>query len=103
MYSCEDNCIEWLRGQNIVTVTLSYGRLKNKVLKLAEEFPEEVQIVANNEDGSIMAHLPLKYIKITHPKVVSENTLERLKAGRIKNSSIVNENDTDLDELEDEV
>jgi len=59
-----ENAIEWLNGQNRVTVTMSQGRYISKVKKLAEKFPDEVQIVKENEDGTILAHIPLNYIKI---------------------------------------
>jgi hypothetical protein len=78
-----ENCIEWLNGQDRVTVTLSQGRLINKVKKLAEKH-EEVEIVRENEDGTLLAHLPLKYIKISAPRQVTdeqkEKTRERFKA-----------------------
>lgn len=48
-----ENCIEWLNGQDRVTVTLSQGRLINKVKKLAEKY-REVEIVKENEDGTLL-------------------------------------------------
>lgn len=66
-----ENCIEWLNGQDRVTVSLSQGKFINKVKRLAEK-NTEVEIVAENEDGSICAHIPLKFIKISPPRVVSE-------------------------------
>ena len=44
-----ENCIEWLNGQDRVTVTLSQGRLINKVKKLSEKY-KEVEIVKENAD-----------------------------------------------------
>jgi predicted N-acetyltransferase YhbS len=38
------------------------------VRKLAEKYPDEVQIVAENEDGSIVAHIPVSYLKISRGK-----------------------------------
>lgn len=67
----KENNIEWLNGQNRVTVSFSQGKFINKVKKLAESHPE-VEIVAENTDGSITAHLPLKYIKISAPRQMSE-------------------------------
>lgn len=59
-----ENAIEWINGQDRVTVTLSQGRYISKIKKLASKFPEEVQIIAINADGTILAHIPLNYIKI---------------------------------------
>lgn len=43
---------------------MSQGRYISKVKKLAQKFPEEVEIVKENQDGTILAHIPLNYIKI---------------------------------------
>ena len=64
MADLRENAIEWINGQERVTVTLSQGRYISKVKRLAEKFPEEVEIVKINEDGTILAHIPLSYIKI---------------------------------------
>lgn len=63
-----ENVIEWIRGQKIVTAQLAgHSKLCNKIRKYAEEFPDEVRIVGENADGSIVAHIPLKYVKLTKP------------------------------------
>ena len=64
MADLRENAIEWINGQERVTVTLSQGRYISKVKRLAEKFPEEVEIVKENEDGTLLAHIPLNYIKI---------------------------------------
>lgn len=71
--------IEWLRGQKEVTVTFAGNtKYNSKVRKLAEQYPDEVKIISINCDNSIVAHLPLSYIKVSHPKVLSEEA--RIKA-----------------------
>lgn len=63
-----ENDISWLRNDKEATVTFCSGnRFKNRVLKLAKDYPEEVRIVAENEDGSICAKLPISYIRISRP------------------------------------
>lgn len=63
-----ENAIEWIKGQKTVTVQLAGNtKLCNRVRKYAEEYPDEVQICGVNRDNSIVAHLPLSYIKITRP------------------------------------
>lgn len=74
----KENNIEWLNGQQTVTVTLSQGRFINKVKKLAEQ-REDVQIVAENSDGSICAHLPLSFIKISAPRQMTEEQREQAR------------------------
>ena len=70
MAELRENCIEWLNGQNVVSVTLSQKRLVSKVKKMAEKHPDLVTILAENEDGSIFAHLPLKAVKLS---IISRN------------------------------
>lgn len=70
MAELRENCIEWLNGQNVVSVTLSQKRLISKVKKMAEKHPDLVTILAENEDGSIFAHLPLKAVKLS---IISRN------------------------------
>ena len=59
---CE-NAIEWIRDSKTATVTFSQGRYITKIKKLAEKYPDKVQIVAVNK-SSIVAHIPTSAIKI---------------------------------------
>ena len=81
-----ENCIEWLRNEPVATVTLSQGKYITKIRKLAEKFPEECQITHENKDGSIVAHIPTKWIKINNPQRVMTEEEKRLAAERIRNS-----------------
>lgn len=88
----QESVIEWIRGQKEVTVTLAGNtRYHSKVRKLASQYPDEVKIVAENKDGSIVAHLPLSYIKISHPKIVSEEQKERARENmnRLRENNLV--------------
>ena len=80
-----ENVIEWLRGQNTVAVTLCTGnKFYNKLQKLAKSHPE-IQIKIN-KDGSMFAHIPLSWVKISPPRKMSEEqkqqSAERLKKMR---------------------
>lgn len=74
----KENVIEWLTGQDTVTVSLSQGKYINKVKKLAKTH-SDVKILAENKDGSICAHIPLKYIKISPPRQVTEEQREKAR------------------------
>lgn len=78
-----ENVIEWYNGQDRVTVTLSQGRLINKVKKLAEK-NTEVEIVKENDDGTLLAHLPLSYIKISAPRQMTEEQKEQARERLLK-------------------
>lgn len=77
-----ENVIEWLSGSDLVLLTLSQKKYINKVKKLAET-REDVVIESENKDGSILARLPLKFIRITPTRQLTEEqrnqARERLK------------------------
>lgn len=79
MDSVTENVIEWIRGQQTATLTLTRGPLVTRVKKLAEQRPEECQIIAQNEDGSILAHVPVKWSRINPTLTLSEEEKERRK------------------------
>lgn len=67
-----ENVIEFLENQERATVTFSQGRYKSRIRKLAAERSEECQIVAENKDGSLCAHIPVEWVKIIPPRQLSE-------------------------------
>jgi hypothetical protein len=67
-----ENCIEWLNNQHKITVSFCQEKWINKVKKLKDNYPDDVEIIAVNEDGSICAKLPAKFLKLSPPKKVSE-------------------------------
>ena len=61
--------IEWLRGDKVMTVTFPGGTAEcNRIKEYAQKYPEDVKISHLNADGSIVARVSKKYIKITRPK-----------------------------------
>lgn len=69
--------IEWIKGSVYAGVTVPSGTaLKSKLLKLAEQNPDDVKIIAENEDGSLFAHIPVNYVKISPPRKVSDEQKE---------------------------
>ena len=75
MAELNENVIEWFDGDDTIAVTLHQKRFVNRVRKLAEQ-SENVVILAENPDGSIFAHLPLNYLKLS-PKAKNNITVER--------------------------
>ena len=68
MDTVQENVIEFAKGSKVASVTLSTVRYIKRVKKLAEKFPDEFKIVAENEDGSIVAHIPVQAVKINYTK-----------------------------------
>ena len=70
-------CIEWIKGVEFATVTAPTGTaLKSKLARLAEQKPEEVKKVHESEDGTVLYHVPIRYIKVSPPKRVSDEQRE---------------------------
>lgn len=66
----------WVKGDLRASVTAPSGSwLKSRMLKLRDRNPDEVE-VHENKDGSIVAYCPVKYIKVSPPRKVSEKQRE---------------------------
>lgn len=96
MDRCIENVIEFLENQERATVTFSQGRYKNRIKRLATERPGECQIMAENPDGSLCAHIPVAWIKITPPAVRTESqremAREQMRKYHAKHGSAIAEN-----------
>lgn len=81
-----ENVIEFLKDGKIATLSLSQGRYKTRIRELAQSHPEECEIVAENKDGSMCAHVPVAWIRINPSMNLTDeqrNTLsERMKNTR---------------------
>lgn len=75
----KENAIEWYNGDETITITLSQRRFINKINNLAKLYPDEVRIDKINEDGTMLAHIPLSYLKIQKPRVMSEEEKEKAR------------------------
>ncbi len=74
-------------SKRLMTVTLSRKRWVNRVREYAENYPDEVQIKQINKDGSIIAFIPVDYLRINRPPQLSDaekkrrtEILQRIKA-----------------------
>lgn len=103
--NCNECSIAWIRGSDYAEISAYNGStLKNRTLKLKEENPEDVKILATNKDGSIFAHVPIKYVKLRAPrKLTEEQRAELIERGKniSKNKSVDCEETSDLDSDDD--
>lgn len=74
-----ENVIEWIKDEKRATLTLSQRRTISRVKKLAVQYPDQCQIVAENKDGSVCAHIPVSWIKIAP---LAHRTESQRKAAR---------------------
>ena len=78
MDRCIENVIEFIRDENVATVTFTQGRYRSRIKTLAEKYPEECEVVAENPDGSICAHIPVKWIRINPGRDLTEEQREEI-------------------------
>ena len=71
-----------MEGNSTFTVTSAERRYIQALAKLAEQHPEEVELVAQNKDGSVMYHIPASYVHIYAPRKV--NMTDEQKAAFVK-------------------
>ena len=60
-----ENSIEWYTGNNTCTVSVSQKKFVNRIRRMAEKHAPLVEILAENPDGSILAHIPLRAVHLT--------------------------------------
>ena len=105
--------INWLKGGEYAEITAPASTaLKNKLLRLKEERPDEVTHVIENKDGSMVCHVPVRWIRVGPPRKVSEEQREaarqrfaeireRMRSGEIDDMVIDDEDICDaVEELE---
>ena len=69
--------IEWTKDRNYAGVTVPSGTaLKSKLMRYAQERPDEVKLIAENKDGSAFFHIPISYVKVSPPRKVTEEQRE---------------------------
>lgn len=78
MDDLRENVIEFIRDNKTATVTFCQGRYVSRILELAKRKPDECEITALNADGSIVAHIPVSWIKINPTLELSEERREKL-------------------------
>ena len=69
-----ENVIEWLTNDDHIAVTFTQKKYVNKIKKYAKE-DDRIYLV-ENEDGSVFARLPIRYLKINKPRTMTEEQKE---------------------------
>lgn len=67
----KENVIEWIENDKFALCTFSQKKFVNRVYKLINKGVPGVEILNKNEDGSILARVPLKHIYLSN---LSRNT-----------------------------
>jgi hypothetical protein len=59
-----ETVFEHLDGKDTWTISTDERTWKNRLVKLAEQNPAEVECVAVNRDGSVMYHVPASWVRL---------------------------------------
>ena len=82
MADFKETCVEYIDLDKHATFCSSERKWINKIIRLHQSHPEEVEIICVPEDneGVILAHIPKSWLKISPPKKM--NLTEEQKAER---------------------
>jgi len=73
-----ETVFEHLSGEETFTITAEEKWSINRIYRLKEKHPDDVKILFTNEDGSLLAQVPYKWIKVRPPRVMSEEERKAL-------------------------
>ena len=81
MADFKETAFDYVDVDDTATFCSSERRWINKMIKLSETFPDEVQIkyMPEDNDGVILVHLPKNWLKVSPPKKVNLSEEEREK------------------------
>lgn len=84
METIRDITIGWEIGEKYASVDTPPCRIKTRLQKLHEQHPDEFPVYIENDDGSLYAKVPAKWVKINPPKKVSEEQRQAMRERSIK-------------------
>ena len=65
-YGAVENCIEWLRGTNTVTLSLSDPEVIATVVEMAQK--DEAVVIVERNRHTMCAKMPLEYVTFRKPR-----------------------------------
>lgn len=82
MADFKETCMECTDADNVATFCSSERKWINKLIKLADKHPDEVDIVyhPDDNDGVIFAHVPKSWMKLSPPKKMNLTDEQRQAA-----------------------
>lgn len=78
MEDFKENVIEFLHNGKTATVSFTQGRYISRIKELAKKKPDECKITHTNRDGSIVAHIPVSWVRIKPNMELSDERREEL-------------------------
>jgi len=72
MTDYKETAWDHLQGESYGSFFSGEKKWITKIHKWKDQYPEQVDIRAENEDGSILVHLPIKWLKVSPTKRISD-------------------------------
>lgn len=98
-----------IAGEKFVTFFSSERKWINRIRKLKEKFPDEVDIKHENPDGSLVAHIPASWFQIKPRKKIQFTEEQimaataRLEMGRLKRLAMIGVDDVHVSQERNQV
>ncbi len=87
-----ENGIEFIKDAKTATVQFCQGRYKSRIKRLAEKHPEDCQILAESPDGTLLAHIPVEWIRINPGMELTEEQKQKRAEAMLRNRNQANNN-----------
>lgn len=78
-FAYNETAFDHQRGDDYWGISTGERKWINKLEKYSKSHPNDVKILANNTDGSIFAHVPNNWIKVSPPRKVSDEQREAFR------------------------
>lgn len=72
-----ENCVDFLSGEHFITVSFTDRKMINRTKKLYAERKDEFKYFVENEDGSVCAKIPKRWLKLNPGSVPDPNKPKR--------------------------
>ena len=76
---CKETAWDHVSGDQKATFFTSEKKYIKRIYELMEEYPDAVELVAENQDGSVCVHIPVEWLRI-RPKKKTNLTPEQKAA-----------------------
>jgi len=68
MGDLRETAVDHVEGEGYITYFVAEKKWLNKLKKQMEKYPGEIQVVRQNNDGSLVVHLPYSWFRAPAPK-----------------------------------
>lgn len=63
--SIRETVVEWCDCDDLAVVSTYQKKYSNRIVALAEKYPDEVKVVGKNADGTMCFHLPKRFVHVS--------------------------------------